>query len=292
MYTETFKIQDNLNFPWGKVWYGIAGTGDRTPLLVLHGGPGYPSDYLWNLGELGDNRQIIFYDQSGCGRSDRLEDNNLWSVGHFVQELALIRKELQLDTVHILGHSWGTMLLASYLKTHPSGISSLTFASPCIDIWRWIETTNRYLDNLPNNWGNLIRECEAVGDTENEEYKKAKHLYHTTHECRIHPHTQLMQEASKGFSVPIYRHMWGNNEYTVTGTLKDYADGDVLQDITVPTLFTCGAYDAAEPASVQAYASQVPEAEIKVFEQSSHMPHIEQSDVYLKIVREFLHRND
>src|SRR5215470_16303515 len=55
----------------GRVWYSVRGTGTRTPLLVLHGGPGIPHDYLENLELLGDERPVIFFDQLGCGLSDR-----------------------------------------------------------------------------------------------------------------------------------------------------------------------------------------------------------------------------
>src|SRR5262249_40945583 len=73
----------------GRVWYRIAGEA-RTgvPLLTLHGGPGYPHDYLEPLEGLSDERPVIFYDQLGCGRSDRPNDKALWQVDRFVRELA------------------------------------------------------------------------------------------------------------------------------------------------------------------------------------------------------------
>lgn len=47
----------------GRVWYQIVGSGEAIPLLVLHGGPGIPHDYLEPLADLADERPVIFYDQ-------------------------------------------------------------------------------------------------------------------------------------------------------------------------------------------------------------------------------------
>src|ERR1043165_2092344 len=61
----------------GKVWYRIVGEGDKTPILCLHGGPGVPSYYLKPLAALSSDRPVIFYDQLGCGHSDRITDTSL-----------------------------------------------------------------------------------------------------------------------------------------------------------------------------------------------------------------------
>ena len=100
------------------------GSGDTIPLLVLHGGPGFPHNYLKPLESLSDERPIVFYDQLGCGNSDRPEDPNLWHTERFVEELAKVRQSLNLEQAHILGHSWGSMLAIDYALTKPEGIMS------------------------------------------------------------------------------------------------------------------------------------------------------------------------
>src|SRR6266581_993527 len=99
-----------IDVPGGKVWYRITGTGTKTPLLLLHGGPGVPSYYLKPLAALGDDRPVIFYDQLGCGHSDRPTDSTLWTIDRFIKELVTVRQALGLNEVHILGQSWDTML--------------------------------------------------------------------------------------------------------------------------------------------------------------------------------------
>ena len=102
--------EGHIEVEGGRVWYRVCGSGDETPLLLLHGGPGAPSYYLNPLEEISKDRPVIFYDQLGAGRSDRPVDASLWTVERFVRELGEVRRALGLDRVHVLGHSWGTML--------------------------------------------------------------------------------------------------------------------------------------------------------------------------------------
>lgn len=81
-----------------------------TPVIILHGGPGSSCYSLQGLKELAKDRPVIFYDQLGCGKSDRPADKSLWRLERFVEELAQVRQALNLDEVHILGHSWGRPL--------------------------------------------------------------------------------------------------------------------------------------------------------------------------------------
>ena len=79
-----------LDVPGGRVWYRSVGEPeeDRAPLLCLHGGPGFTHYYLEPLESLADRRQVVFYDQLGCGRSGRPDDLSLWTVDRFVEEVA------------------------------------------------------------------------------------------------------------------------------------------------------------------------------------------------------------
>ena len=115
-----------VTVPGGRVWYNVVGSGPGTPLLLVHGGPGYPSHgQLQRLEKLGDERPVIFYDQLGCGRSDGPTDKTLWRTERFVDELASLRSALGLDRLHILGHSWGSMLTVEYTLTGPRGVEQL-----------------------------------------------------------------------------------------------------------------------------------------------------------------------
>lgn len=96
-----------IDVPGGRVWYRRIGNGPGTPILALHGGPGGTSCRFEVLAPLARERPVIFYDQLGSGRSDHPSDTSLWNVSRFVAELAAVRKALNLERVHVLGHSWG-----------------------------------------------------------------------------------------------------------------------------------------------------------------------------------------
>ena len=108
-----------IDVPGGRVWYRVVGSGSGTPLLLLHGGPGVPSYYLKPLMALADERPVIFYDQLGCGHSDRPADSTLWTIDRYVEELDQVRRTLGLSQVHLLGHSWGTILANEYVHRQP-----------------------------------------------------------------------------------------------------------------------------------------------------------------------------
>ncbi len=81
-----------------RVWYRRVGAGS-TPLLVLHGGPGSGHDYLEPLEGLAASREVVFYDQLGCGRSDQPDDPSLWRIERFVREVDTVRAALGLDRI-------------------------------------------------------------------------------------------------------------------------------------------------------------------------------------------------
>ena len=159
--------------PGGHVWYRKVGWGDLTPILVLHGGPGYPHDYLEPLEELAIDRSVVFYDQLGCGRSERPDDPGLWTVERAVLELAAVREALSLPRVHLYGHSWGTMLAVDYALTWPEGLESLILASPCIQIPRWIEDSKQLRKQLPTEVQQVLDHGEATGEIYSPEYLNA-----------------------------------------------------------------------------------------------------------------------
>ncbi|MGH9660012.1 MAG: alpha/beta fold hydrolase, partial [Bryobacteraceae bacterium] len=150
----------------GAVWYKIAGAGERTPLLALHGGPGYPHDYLAPLEALSDERPVVFYDQLGCGRSGRPQnDPSLWVVERFVRELARVREALGLGRVHLFGHSWGSMLAVDALLDGARGVDSLVLASPALSIPRWLSDAARLRLLLPAHVQAVLEGHEAAGTT-------------------------------------------------------------------------------------------------------------------------------
>ncbi len=272
----------------GRVWYKIVGSGDKTPLLLLHGGPGFSSYYLNPLEGLSDERPIIFYDQLGSGRSDKTDDPALWTIEHFVAELATMREALALKEVHILGHSWGSQLALEYMLTEPSGVKSLILASPAINIQRWTEDNKKLLRQLPEAAQVAIEKHEREGTTNSDEYQSAMMVFYKRHMSRSDPWSDDLNLAFETANQNIYGYMWGASDWAATGTLKDYDREHMLPTIGLPVLFTAGRFDEARPDTVAYFQSLVPGARRAILENSGHITMQDEPQEYNRIVREFL----
>ncbi|MDQ3669900.1 MAG: proline iminopeptidase-family hydrolase [Actinomycetota bacterium] len=277
--------------PGGRVWYRTNGEGGTT-LLCLHGGPGFPHDYIETLADLADERAVVFFDQLGCGRSERPSDEELWRKERFVEEVAAVREELGLERVHVLGQSWGGLLALEYALTRPEGLVSLTFASPVISVPRWIDDAHRLLDAMPADVQDVIKRHEDSGFTDCLEYAAASLAYWKRHVCRLDPWPESLERAFSGFGVDVYHAMWGPSEFTCTGNLNGYDPSGRLTELDVPVLWTCGRHDEATPESIAAFQQAVRGSQLVVFEESSHTAHLEEREGYMDVLRAFLREVD
>lgn len=274
----------------GRVWYQVVGAGDAVPLLVLHGGPAYPHDYLEALEGLADERPVVFYDQLGCGKSDRPEDPSLWQIERFVEEVSQVRQALQLDRVHLFGHSWGTMLATDYALTCPPGIASLILAGPILSSTRHLAEVNRLRHQLPAETQNVLDLNEKAGTYSHEEYQAALAVFFRRHFALSDTPTESSARAAAGANGAIAQTMWGPSEFDITGNLRGYERTNRLHELKLPVLLTCGRHDVTTPESTSWYQSMLPMSEMVVFEASAHGPHDEERELYLHTVRHFLHR--
>lgn len=136
-----------------KTYYRIVGkcTGNKKPLLLLHGGPGSTHNYFEVLDKAAeDGRALIMYDQLGCGLSSIPSRPNLWNAETWIEELIQLRKYLNLDEVHLLGQSWGGMMAIQYACQYkPKGIKSYILASTLPSSTLWKKEQRRRIKYLP-----------------------------------------------------------------------------------------------------------------------------------------------
>lgn len=276
----------------GRVWYQALGNAGSTPLLVLNGGPGLPHDYLENLASLADERPIVFYDQLGCGRSERPTDDHFSSVQQMVQDVRKLRESLNLNRVHLFGHATGAALAVEHALAGDSGIASLTLASPCLSMPRWMADGQRLRSQLPEDFQKIFAQAVAEGVINSPTYHAAVRTYHRRHFCRCQPWPNSLVRAFAGIGYGIYGTQWGPSPFACTGALRTYDIGNRLSQIKQQTLFTCGQYDFATPQSTEFFQRQVPHSHLAVFPHSSHTPQLEEPEAYLAAIREFLRRAD
>lgn len=275
----------------GRVWYHRVGTGKGTPLLLLHGGPGSCSYYQKPLLALGVDRPVIIYDQLGCGKSDRVTDTTLFTVDRYVRELQAVRDSLGLTEVHLLGHSWGSMLAAAYMGTNPTGVRSLIMSSPLVTTAQWEADADSLILLLPDSTQKAIATHEAAGTTGAPAYAAATQAYYDRHLKRKPSLNPVDDDSgSKAFSKLVYEYMWGPSEFTSTGTLKHFDSSEWLKGVKVPTLFMTGEFDEATPSSTRRFSELVSGAEFAIIPDAGHLTQNDNLDAVLSAIRGFLAR--
>jgi proline-specific peptidase len=280
-----------------QVWYrrvdGGVGGGAGIPLLVLHGGPGAGSDYLESLEDLADRRPVVFYDQLGCGRSDQPEDVGLWTLPRFVEEISVVRAALGLDQVHLLGQSWGGFLALEYLLTDPPGVRSAVLSSTAASIPQAVGEMTRLRQALPDGLYDVMLRHEARGDYHHPEYEMAVLTFYLRHLIRLPeiPDAVLRSLANLDGNR-VYEVMNGPNEFTISGTLRDWDRIPDLPRISTPTLITVGAYDELTPACAQTLHDGLADARLEIFADSAHMAHWEERERFMSVVGAFLGERD
>lgn len=295
--TQTIPVQVGyIQFHGYRTWYKIVGTDDSSgkhPLVCIHGGPGVPHDYLETLEKIAKTgRRVIFYDQLGCGHSDRPNDDMLWTVELFKDELTTLLKELKIEKYHILGQSWGGMLALEHTLDHPKGLQSITLASTTANISQWIAEAERLRSELPNTMQYAINKHEADGTTNHSEYKEIVQKYYNLHVCRLEPWPEELKQAFSPDKIgsSIYQKMWGPSEFTITGTLKYWDVRNKLSEIHIPTLITSGRYDESTPLINKTLHDGIAHSQWVLFKKSAHLAHIEEPELYIKVLSDFLNK--
>jgi proline-specific peptidase len=279
-----------IDVPGGRVWYRDVGEGDGTPLLCLHGGPGSTHHNLESLEALADRRRVIFYDQLGCGNSDRPDNPALWTVDRFVEELAQVRAALQLDRLHLFGSSWGGMLAMQYVLDRRPELQSLILCGSPASMPRWAADCEELLGQQPAEVSKVIRDHETDGFTACPEYQAAILGFYREHFCRLNPWPAGLERSFAGVGHVVYHTMNGPSEFTVTGTLKDWDVMDRLGDIKVPTLLVGGRYDECRPAHLEEMRRRIPGSRLAIIEDASHLCSAEQPAEFSTIINSFFDR--
>lgn len=274
----------------------VGAASKRPPLLLLHGGPGSTHNYFEVLDALAakSHRQLIMYDQLGCGESSIPDDHpELYNAHTWVQELQAVRQFLHLRQVHLLGQSWGGMLALIYLCDYqPQGIKSLILASSLSSAKLWARELHRLIKYLPATEQAAIAQAEKSQDFSTAAYHKANQHFMNQHMLKMTPQLpEPVRRPKKGGQV-AYLTAWGPNEYNPQGNLRDYEYTAKLKKITVPALITSGTDDLCTPYIAKTMKDALPYSCWHLFENCGHLSFVQKTAAYEEVLTNWLNAHD
>lgn len=276
--------------------FGDLSSGVR-PLICLHGGPGALHNYLLRISQLAPlyGIPVVLYDQLGCGKRTRLRekagDEAFWTIDLFLSELDNLLQHLGIqDDYDLLGHSWGGILGSSHAIRHPKGLHQLIIADSPSDMHLWVQAANKLRTQLPQDVQYALTKNEKAGTTESQEYEDAVMKFLQRFCCRLPTWPEEMLALFEGFAEDntVYMTMNGPSDFFLTGTLKHWSIVDEIHKINVPTLLINGRYDEAQDEVMEPFFRSISKVKWVRFAESSHVPHIEETEEWLKVVSGFL----
>lgn len=280
-----------------KTYYRIVGecSEGKKPIVLLHGGPGSTHNYFEVLDSLAeDGRAVIMYDQLGCGLSSTPSRPDLWNADTWIDELVELRKHLNLDEIHVLGQSWGGMQAIQYAcNRKPDGIKSYILSSTLPAAWLWEKEQRRRVSYLPEHMQDAIAKAEKANDYSSDEYLEAEGEFMLRH-CApaIDENSPECIKRPKVAGTEAYITAWGQNEFSPSGTLKNFDFMDEIENINEPCLITSGLLDLCSPLIAKTMYDKIPNSKWELFEYSRHMPFVEENEKYISVLKKWLNEND
>ena len=274
------------------------------PIVVVHGGPGFPHNYLLSLKQQAcQGRSVIFYDQAGCGASalpinSSIDDDFPWLLDpayYATQELPTMIGQLRLERYHIVAHSWGTMLSQLFALQRPAGLESMVLSGPLSDSRLWQDAMwdrdSGALGQLPPFIEARIKFLEENELYDSAEYKALAETLTAQSVCRTFPVPDCYRKSEQTMNREIYVRMQGPSEFRNGGVLADFnTTGQLSQLDALPVLLTYGAFDTVSSIVVETMHHRLPLSEVILFPRSGHVTSIDEPGVMNYKIADFLDR--
>jgi proline iminopeptidase len=259
--------------------------GEGPPVVVLHGGPGAHHDYLLpGFDRLATGRTLIYYDQRGGGRSpvDR-EVPVGWREQ--VADLEALRGAWGLESLAIVGYSWGALLALLYALEHPARVPHLALVSPA-PAWRAAraEFEARFAARSAAPAIQVLRaELQASGLRERDPDTYRRRVFELSVAGYFH-------DLDKVRELTPFR-VTGRTQQEVWESLGDFDLRPRLATLRVPAVVVHGDEDPIPAESARAVASLLG-APFHLLPACGHVPQVEAADAFAAVLDRFLPRSD
>jgi proline iminopeptidase len=279
-----------------RVWTKRVGHNPRLKVLLLHGGPAATHEYLEAFDSFfpGEGIEYYYYDQLGSAYSDQPNDDSLWTIPRFVDEVEQVRRALGLDRSNfcLLGHSWGGMLAIEYALAHPENLKCLIISNMMDSIPAYNDYARRVLmPAMDQAQLAEVQRMEASGQTQDPRYMAILMSMHYEQHILRRPAASWPEPVTRSFghlNQHLYSLMQGPSELGASGRLVDWDRSADLHRITVPTLVIGARHDTMDPEWMRAMAGRLPHGQFLFLPQGSHMAMYDDQAAYFAGLIRFL----
>lgn len=298
--TAVYDIQERYVDAGGVLIYTVS-FGRGAPLVVLHGGPGASHDYfLPYLLPLARHNRLVFIDERGSGKSEKVEDVSKYTVEAMAEDVEAVRKALALGTINLLGHSYGGVLAQAYAFKYQANLSHLVLCSTFHSTKALNEVFRQMKAKMPGELRARIDRMEAEGlYGHGKDYEKNRYTdeymiaawgegyFPYLYQNRPDPNFDPKDTGNTAWD--LYREMWGSHgEFVIDGNLASVEYAGRLGTIKVPTLITVGDHDESDPSIARDMHALIPGSRLVVLPKSGHMTFVDQPGMFNRAVDEFL----
>jgi proline iminopeptidase len=281
-----------------RVWTKRVGNNPNLKVLLLHGGPGITHEYLEAFDSYLPDAGVeyYYYDQLGCGNSDHPDDESLWDLDRYVDEVEQVRTALGLGRSNFVlyGQSWGGLLALEYALGHQEQlrglvISNMMSSAPAYHTY----AEDVLMPQMDPEQLAEIKQLEADVDLDNPRYQQLLTDQHYVHHLLRLPPEQWpdpVQRALNHVNPIIYRRMQGPSELGISAdaTLAQWDRSGDLGRIDVPTLVIGAEHDTMDPAHLRAMADRLPKGRYHHCPQGSHFALYDDQASYFAGLLDFL----
>jgi proline iminopeptidase len=263
-----------LNVAGVTIWYEVRHGGAKTPLVVLNGGPGFDHNYLltsdaWD--KLAAHRSVVLYDQRGTGRSGDLKPGQSCTLADQVADLEALRAKLGVERMDLFGHSWGGFLAMAYAIRYPQHVAHIVLCDSSAPKW---SDTDDVLKHFYPEATERREQAEALAATGDADAGG----------------TAVKEYLGMLFVSPRKREeLLAVTNQALNADIAHIDLGPMLARLKMPVLVLTGRFDAnVAPSTAWRIHKAIPGSRFEVFEQSGHLPFLEEPEAFVRSVERFL----
>jgi proline iminopeptidase len=257
------------------------GVGKGPAIVVLHGGPDFDQSYLLpEMDRLSDSYRLIYYDQRGRGKSAsnvRPEDVTLASD---IADLEKVRQAFHLESVTLLGHSWGTVIALEYALKYPERVSHLILMNPGpASREDYLQLRKDWLEKRPEamTQRKAIAETAAYKEGDPEAVTAYYRIHFKPALTRPEDYEKLIARMRASFTKEgvlkaravedrLMQDTWASPEFDLIPKLKT---------LKIPTLVLSGDHEFIPAATAEHIAQAIPNARLVILKGCGHFTYME-----------------